>query len=401
MRVLKALDAQLHCRKRENGYSTYRCPNDEKTKEIHHSCRHRGCTVCGHNKREQWLDKQNQRLLNCEHFHLVFTLPSEYRVLWLYNRQWFIKTQFKVVSETLKDLLESGKGRNFLGATPGFMCALHTWGRQLNLHPHIHCLITAGGLDNKGQWKAVENDFLLPIRVLKSLYRGKFQSYIKAFLESESVNLPKDDTPILWSQIHKGLYKKEWSVRIQEKYSHGNGVLKYLSRYLGGSPIKPQQIVSMSNKAVSFRYKDHRDGKTKVLRLTRNEFMRRYLMHQPERGLHTFRYYGVYGSQAIASKDLCEGHLGRNTIQNKGNDLWRGITQSYTLFCDCCGGQMVLTYRSFRSVIENSLIENINPVVPRYVQQDVESRRRKSNPSSQIMTSQVNLSYSRSIEGAV
>jgi len=350
------MDAQLHCRKRENGYSTYRCPNDEKIKEIHHSCRDRGCTVCGHNKRERWLDKQNQRLLNCEHFHLVFTLPSEYRILWLYNREWFIKTQFNVVSETLKDLLEPGKGKDFLGATPGFMCALHTWGRQLNLHPHIHCLITAGGLDNKGKWKAVENDFLLPVRVLKSLYRGKFQSHIKALLQSDAVNLPKGDTSTQWLQTHKGLYKKDWSVRIQEKYSHGNGVLTYLSRYLGGAPIKPQQIVSMTAKEVSFRYKDHRDGKTKVLRLTRDEFMRRYLMHQPERGVHTFRYYGLYGSQAMAKKALCEAHLGLSSVQKQGNDLWRGITNSYELFCECCGEPMILFYRSFRQRIEKPLI---------------------------------------------
>jgi hypothetical protein len=218
--------------------------------------------------------------------------------LWLYNRKWFIQAQFNVVSETLKDLLEAGKGNDFLGATPGFVCALHTWGRQLNLHPHIHCLITAGGLDKKNDWKPVEGDFLLPILVLKSLYRGKFQAIIKAFLESDEVNLPPRDSLEHWLSVHAIVYKKQWSVRIQEKYSHGNGVLTYLSRYLGGAPIKPEQIVLMNEKEVQFRYKDHRDNKTKVLRLKKEEFMRRYLMHQPERGVHTFRYYGLYGSQA-------------------------------------------------------------------------------------------------------
>ena len=353
------MDAQLSCRKRENGYSVYRCLNDDEKKEIHHSCRDRGCTVCGDNKRKQWLDKQNQRLLNCEHFHLVFTLPSEYRVLWLYNRQWFIKTQFKVVSETLKDLLESGNGKDFLGATPGFICALHTWGRQLNLHPHIHCLITAGGLDNQGNWKAVDNDFLLPVRVLKALYRGKFQSYIKAFLESDEVNLPKEDTLDSWRQTYKAVYKKEWSVRIQEKYSHGNGVLNYLSRYLGGAPIKPQQIVAMTAKEVSFRYKDHRDKKTKVLRLTRDEFMRRYLMHQPERGVHTIRYYGLYGSQARVKKQCSESHLGRTSYPKEGNALWNGIHEAYTLLCGCCGNKMVLSYVRLRHrIVKPSIKED-------------------------------------------
>ncbi len=349
------MDAQLQCRQRDNGYSAYRCLIDHKIKEIHHSCRDRGCTVCGARKRQQWLQKQNNRLLNCDHFHLVFTLPSEYRLLWLYNRKWFIQTQFKVVSETLKDLLESGKGKDFLGATPGFVCALHTWGRQLNLHPHIHCLITAGGLDKKNDWKPVEGDFLLPIRVLKSLYRGKFQSIIKAYLESDEVNLPPNDTQEDWRNVHKAVYKKQWSVRIQEKYSHGKGVLTYLSRYLGGAPIKAEQIVLMNEKEVQFRYKDHRDGKTKVLRLKKEEFMRRYLMHQPERGVHTFRYYGLYGSQAQERKQVAESHLGQSNNQRKGNKLWHGMNDAYEVLCDCCGAVMTLSYVAFRQRIEKPL----------------------------------------------
>jgi len=395
------MDAQLQCRQRENGYSAYRCSNDHKIKEIHHSCRDRGCTVCGARKRQQWLVKQNQRLLNCEHFHLVFTLPSEYRILWLYNRKWFIQTQFNVVSETLKALLEPGKGKDFLGATPGFVCALHTWGRQLNLHPHIHCLITAGGLDEKNRWKPIKNDFLLPVRVLKALYRGKFQAHIKALLESGDVNLPHRDTLESWHYVHKQVYRKQWSVRVQEKYSHGQGVLSYLSRYLSGSPIKPQQIVSMTAKEVSFRYKDHRDGKTKLLRLKKDEFMRRYLMHQPERGTHTFRYYGLYGSQAKAKKALCEELLGQSTVQTQGNELWRGITQSYTLFCECCGEHMVLAYRCFRLKIEKPLIKEALCETSAYVQQEVQSRHLKRKLNPKIMASQINLGNFESIEGAV
>lgn len=341
------MDSQLQCRQRENGYSAYRCVNDHKIKEIHHSCRDRGCTVCGSRKRQQWLQKQNNRLLNCDHFHLVFTLPSEYRVLWLYNRKWFIQAQFKVVCETLKELLESGKGKDFLGASPGFICALHTWGRQLNLHPHVHCLITAGGLDKKNSWISVKGELLLPVRVLKSLYRGKFQALIKAFLESDDVNLPPNDTLDSWLTVHKNVYKKQWSVRIQEKYAHGNGVLNYLSRYLGGAPIKPQQIVLMNDKEVHCRYKDHRDGRTKVLRLTNEEFMRRYLMHQPERGLHTFRYYGLYGSQALPKKQIAELYLGQSQYQRTANKLWDGLNKAYEVLCECCGTAMSLFYVGF------------------------------------------------------
>jgi len=161
LRVLKAIEAQLICRKKEQGSTSYRCPNDSSIKEIFHSCRNRGCTVCNASKQNQWLEQQKKRLLNCEHFHLVFTLPSEYHALWLYNRKWFINTHFKVVSETLKILLHEptsskDKGKKHLEATTGFISVLHTWGRQLNLHPHIHGIITAGGLTNKGIWKQCE-----------------------------------------------------------------------------------------------------------------------------------------------------------------------------------------------------------------------------------------------------
>jgi len=367
------MDSQLVCRKRENGFTGYRCPEGHKEKEIYHSCRDRGCTVCGARKQQQWLTKQNQRLLNCDHFHLVFTLPGEYRLLWLYNRKWFIKNQFEVVSETLKTLLEPNKKgkKSYLEAVPGFISVLHTWGRQLNIHPHIHCLVSAGGLDPKGKWKDVEGDFLLPIRVLKMIYRGKFQERIKLFLESGDAKFPPSESREALLIAHKQLYKKQWSVRIQEKYSHGKGVLNYLSRYLGGKAINPKQIESMTDKEVRFRYKDHRDGKTKILRLKTDEFMRRYLMHQPERGVHTIRYYGLYGSQSLRKKSLSDAQLGTRNEQTVGNELWNGVTHAIELLCDCCGAEMKAFYIGFRGKIEKPLIKQI---LCRTVQQDDEDR---------------------------
>jgi hypothetical protein len=230
-------------------------------------------------------------------------------------------------------------------------------------------------LDKTNQWKTVEGDFLLPVRVLKSLYRGKFQAHIKVLLASGKANLPPTNSIDSWFDIHKDVYKKQWSVRIQEKYSHGKGVLNYLSRYLSGSPIKPQQIVSMTAKEVSFRYKDHRDGKTKVLRLKKEEFMRRYLMHQPERGVHTFRYYGLYGSQAQEKREVAESHLGYSQYQRAGNKLWHGLNDVYEVLCDCCGTAMALSYVAFRQRIEKPLIKEslLSPLIIN-VQQDSQSR---------------------------
>ena len=355
LRVLKAIEAQMICRKKAQGSSVYRCPNDGSMKELFHSCRNRGCTVCHVSKQNQWLEQQKARLLNCAHFHLVFTLPSEYHALWLYNRNWFIKTHFKVVSETLKTLLHepaSSKdtGKKHLGATPGFISVLHTWGRSLNLHPHIHCIMTGGGLTKKGEWKQ-SGDYLVPIRALKALYRGKFQSEIKGLIESDTVNFPKEESRGSLLALHRKVYKKEWSINIQEKYPHGRGIMQYLSRYLGASPIKPQQIREASHEGISFCYKDHRDSKMKCLSLTRDEFMRRYLMHQAEIGVHTVRYYGLYASQNKSKRQQCEALLGLTMEQKKSQKEAgsRSLKEQLSrLTCRCCGGVMLLFFVRFK-----------------------------------------------------
>ena len=161
---------------------------------------------------------------------------------------------------------------------------------------------------------------------------------------------------------HKSLYKKEWSVRIQEKYPHGNGVLSYLSRYLGSSPIKAQQIQSVSHQSVEFGYKDHRDGKHKTLRLTMPEFMKRLLIHQPEIGVHTVRYYGIYGSQAKKAHQTSIGLLGTASIQQDVSSESNDLKKVYQVLCDCCGVAMQPTYVRFRRTqIENSIIKGVCP----------------------------------------
>jgi hypothetical protein len=334
--------------------------HDGSIKEIFHSCRNRGCTICNKKGQNQWLEKQKNRLLNCGHFHLVFTLPSEYHSLWLYNRKWFINTHFKVVSETLKILLHEptsskDNGKKHLGATTGFISVLHTWGRKLNLHPHIHCIITAGGLTNKGVWKKCEGDYLVPIRAIKVLYRGKFQAYIKSLIQSDEINIPDTETKASLIRLHRSVFKKEWSINIQKKYDHGNGVMNYLSRYLGASPIKPQQIIEADDKKITFTYKDHRESKIKLLSLTTDEFMKRYLMHQPERRVHTVRYYGLYSHQNKEKRQYCETILGRTKEKEKKKKELSSSTVS-DILCKHCGSIMLLSAVCFKkSRIKNSI----------------------------------------------
>src|SRR5690606_9905549 len=143
-----ALFSLINCRTSEMGSTTYRCPDGHQTKEEFHSCRHRICSLCSQGKRKEWVDAQKRRVFDMAHFHVVFTLPEEYRILWQYNESFFTSLLFRSSKETLLELIQDEK---YQGVTPGILMTLHTWGRQLQLHPHTHCVITAGGLDSRNE----------------------------------------------------------------------------------------------------------------------------------------------------------------------------------------------------------------------------------------------------------
>jgi len=289
LKDLKAIDAIAACRTPEMGYHYLACPEGHEDKINAHSCRHRSCTICASKSRHNWIESEKQRLLNCPHYHVIFTLPHEYINLWQYNRKWFTQTFFKACRDTLIELLNDER---YLGATPGILMTLHTWGRQLNMHPHIHCLITAGGLSSD-EWKTTRNGYLLPIKVVKSLFRGKMQAYIKQEHLEGRLRLPNNVGTYEFNQLHRSLYKKEWSIRIQEQYKHGQGVVLYLAKYMKGGPVHPQQILSSDHRNTTFSYKDHHSGKTKTLKIATQEFIRRILWHVPEIGVHVVRHYGL------------------------------------------------------------------------------------------------------------
>ena len=281
----KALEAITRCRTAAQGLSAYECERTRAATEgkltlIAHSCRHRSCAVCGERQRHQWIEAQKRRLLDVPHFHCVFTLPHEYHGLWRYNQKWFVTTFFDVVRSSLMDSLGEEKRH---GITPGILMAMHTWGRQLTLHPHIHCVVTGGGLDAQGKWKETGR-FLLPGRQIRALYRGRFQARIKEAVESGELELPPNEDIACFRRTYRRTYDKPWCVRIEPRYAHGNGVLIYLARYLRGGAIHPKQIRRCDGDGIGFVYKDHRDGRRKLLTLAPREFIRRLLQHVPGNG---------------------------------------------------------------------------------------------------------------------
>jgi hypothetical protein len=361
LKDIKAVEAIMQCRTTERGYNVLSCPQGHGDKIQTHSCRHRSCPLCAEQSRYEWIEQEKQRLLDCSHFHVIFTMPHEYLTLWAYNRKWFTRHLFKACRDTLLELLEDPR---YLGAKPGILMTLHTWGRQLNYHPHIHCLVSAGGATRGGEWRD-SGDYLLPIRVVKALYRGKLQARIKEALLADELQLPTGDNRAALLVTHRQLYQKPWSVRIQEKYEHGRGVALYLARYLKGGPVKPGQL-QVTAKGIELTYRDHRDQRRKLLRLTQDEFIRRLLWHVPEGGVHVVRHYGLYAGRNQARRVALPGHEEACGGQSAGQLLKDAVNWC----CEQCGAELQRTYTTYqRRDYENSY----NKVASaKNVQQEVE-----------------------------
>jgi hypothetical protein len=375
LKQLKAAYALMSCRTSQLGSSTYQCPIDKTKKTLYHACRHRSCPQCAAKKQQQWCEKQQERLLNCSHYHCVFTIPHEYLKLWQFNTKWFTKTLFQTVKETLLELLEDPK---YLGAKAGIIMALHTWGRQLNQHPHMHCLVTGGGVDIHHKWKE-KAEYLLPIKVVKALYRGKLQSALLSALDKNELTIPRKATTQEIKEIIKKLYKKEWSVNIQEPYAYGDGVIQYLSRYICGGAIKQTQIKYITRDQIAFYYKDHRDGKIKLLTLAIKEFIRRVLWHTPDSGQHQIRHYGLYNAASKARKQA------QKLLPKSAKiDLEKKPTHEhkYDVKCSHCEGMMVLVFITSRwSRKGNSLlIRTAGKNHGLFLQQEDERRRLNTVP---------------------
>jgi hypothetical protein len=311
-RVWKAAHAVMRCRTAALGGHVRCCPQGHVTEIWYNSCRHRACPRCCTHRISQWLDQWQQQLLPTDHFHVIFTLPSELHELWRWNRAALIEVLFRSVRETLLTLLDDPK---WLGAQPGILATLHTWGRTLALHPHVHCLVSGGGLNAEGQWGAVRTGFLLPVAVVRSLFRGKVLGAIEALWTTGQLQVPPSFEADSVRRVLVAAARQKWNIRIAERYSHGRGVMKYLARYVRGGPIKDHRFVAFDGQQVRFRYGNLREldaqgqPQQQEMTLTVDEFLRRWSEHVPLPGVHTIRAWGLYASTQRPKLAYCREHL--------------------------------------------------------------------------------------------
>jgi hypothetical protein len=333
------------CRTAAMGGHIQGCPEGHASRVVFHSCKHRLCPQCNTLPTERWLLKMRERLIDCAHHHLIFTIPHELHDLWRFNRAWMMQALFASVADTLKTLCRDTR---YLDSMPGFILALHTWGRSLSLHPHIHCLISDGGMKN-GEWRRPKGSCFLPARVVMALFRGKLLAALRVALEQGTLRLPNDLSIERCRSILNKLGRVKWNVHLQERYEHGQGVLTYLARYVRGGPLKNSQFGSISDQYVSFRYRSHRETEKgmQTLRLERNAFLLRYLQHAPLKSKPIVRHYGLYATRREAQLNIARAAHAQLPIQTPQPLTWqahyehRAKGHTPITHCSHCGKPLV------------------------------------------------------------
>jgi hypothetical protein len=344
--VRKAAWALLVCRTAVLGGHIQACPEGHVERVWYNSCRHRLCPPCAWLQIERWLLQQKARLLACEHSHVIFTIPQELHELWLANVGVMTNLLFASVRDTLLELLGDAQ---YLGAKPGIIATLHTWSQTLILHPHLHALVTGGGLTSTGQWVPVRNGFLLPSRVVMALFRGKLLAAIRRALRQGQLQLPAGRRAQPYDNLLNKLGRQKWNVHIRERYPHGEGVLIYLARYVRGGPLSNQRLVSCAQGEVTFRYRVNGEGPTRarrsVLTVSLEAFIRRYLRHVPRPGSRVVRSYGLYASTACGALAACREQLGQGPVEVPKPLDWQTACQGrgddHPERCPVCGRLLV------------------------------------------------------------
>ena len=351
--AMKAAWKISNCRTKKLGGHIQKCPDDHYMQIWYNSCKHRSCPQCSGIQKEEWLHKQSEKLLDTGHFHVVFTIDHNINYLWLKNPKILTGVLFEAAKEALFGMLENEE--KFMGVTPGMIATLQTWGETLIFHSHLHCLVTAGGITKDKKWRSEKKGYLLPAKKLSRVFRGKFIDKLHNLIYKGKLKRPEG---MSYSELHRMLRrsrKKKWAVNICEKYPYGEGVVKYLARYIKGGPISEKRIKYWNKKEVKFIYKDNKNGgKKETIKLPTDEFIRRYLLHVPKPNLHVVRYYGLYASCKKTELNKMKAELGQKVGEADIDISWQEYCEQvgektgddqYTSKCPVCGKELIIMGR--------------------------------------------------------
>jgi len=344
----RALNAIEACRTAALGGHAESCPRCGYKRYSYNSCRNRHCPKCQTLTKARWIEDRKSELLPVPYFHVVFSLPHELNALVLYNRRMLINLLFSAASQTL-----AAFGRNNLGGKLGFTMILHTWDQKLNAHFHLHCLIAGGVLAGDDpaskRWVSTGDRFLLPVRALSKVFRGKFLAGLKAMRDRGELIFP--DRRVAspggkrFAVMLDKLYRKSWNLYAKPPFDGPKKTLEYLGRYTHRVAISNNRILSIDNGTIRFKYRDRRDGdRVKIMSLAASKFIRRFCLHVLPAGLMRIRHFGFLASRCkTAMLAQCRQALGVSAPQPRPEKP--GTTAQWMLdltgidieACPCCG----------------------------------------------------------------
>jgi hypothetical protein len=347
---LKAFRAIQRCRTAALGGHRDACPRCSYQTISYNSCRNRHCPKCQARARERWLEARERELLDTSYFHVVFTVPHELNVLALENPRLFYDLLFTASTQTLLAIASDPK---HLGAQIGVIAILHTWGQNLLLHPHIHCVIPAGGLSpDHRRWVRPPYPFFLPVKVLSRVFRGKFLAGLKRLHRSKKLQCAGPAAtladPQQFAKLLRRLHRHDWVVYAKPAFGGPMQVLRYLGRYTHRVAISNHRLLAFDQERVTFRWKDYaHGGKQGQMTLTATEFLRRFFLHVLPKGFVRIRHFGFLANrfrasclalsrQLLASSCATEEQGGTHDMRSENAGLWH---------CPRCGASMIVIQR--------------------------------------------------------
>jgi hypothetical protein len=341
----KVLDAIVRCRTAALGGHSDECVRCGHQAISFNSCRNRHCPKCQGNARAKWLAARSAELLPVPYFHVVFTLPHSLSALALQNKRLLYDLLYHTSAATMLELARDPK---HLGADIGFFGVLHTWGQNLEHHPHVHYIVPAGGLALDGsRWIDSSRRFFLPVHALSRVFRGKFVAGLKQLVAEDKLQFRGSQqylaAPGCFPSFLRKLCRQDWVVYAKPPFGGAEHVLNYLARYTHRVAISNHRLVAFENDRVSFRWRDYaHDGKKKLMTVSAHEFLRRFLLHVLPGGLVRIRHFGLFANRRrSAALEHCRALLGAPACTER--------PEPPSLRCPTCSGIMLVVERLTRS----------------------------------------------------
>ena len=339
----------MKCRTIEMGANLSECESCHRKYIHYNSCKNRHCPMCQGMDVDEWIDKQQENVLDVPYFHTVFTVPEELYPLIYTNQRLLYDTLYHAAHLTMTELSADPK---HLGARIGYICVLHTWGSRMNYHPHLHTIVLGGGLDSANKWKDKGKRFFFPVKVMSAVFKKYYLRELKQLREDGKLEYHGTAEHLKnhyeFKCLLDKLYGNPWVVYTKEAFNGANSVIRYLGRYTHRIAISNRRIVSMTDETVTYLVKDYKNGGKYIPQTIKGtDFLRMFLMHVLPKGFVRIRHYGLLSCRSKKEKmDHCRkilhciqylSRLRGKTCAEKllilyGKDICR---------CEDCGGKLL------------------------------------------------------------